>query len=422
MVASLGIYISVPFCRSKCTYCNFASGVYSAALQERYVARLCSEIRSAGQRASASRLELPDKVDSVYWGGGTPSVLTPKQTRELWSALRQEFDIAKTAEATLECAPGQLEDDLLEAAMECGINRISFGVQSFIDKEAAVTGRLHTREIALADVARVRSAGVPRVNLDLIAGLPHQTLASWQQSLDVLAGAAPEHASVYMLEVDEDSRLGKELLAGGGRYHAQSVPSDELTAELYETAILRLEEQGLCQYEISNFARTGCESRHNEKYWRRHAYWGFGLDAHSMLRRQDGSAVRFENGADLNEYLGLSSLVLPKGSANSPNRTADRAADDTVIKQMQALTPKEELEEVWFLGLRLRDGVRWSALMQQFGGANVERFRPVVGELCQLDLLCQKNGAVMLTRQGMLFSNDVFARFLEIPEAEPLAV
>lgn len=419
-MAPLGVYISVPFCRSKCTFCNFASGVYPAALQEQYVAKICSEIWSARRRASASGLKLPDSVDSVYWGGGTPSILTPKQTRAVWSALRQEFEITKTAEATLECAPGQLEDDVLEAAIECGINRISFGVQSFIDREAAVTGRLHTREIALADVARVRSAGVAQVSLDLIAGLPHQTVASWQRSLDVLAGVAPEHASVYMLEVDEDSRLGKELLAGGGRYHAQTVPGDELTAELYEAAILHLEEHGLRQYEISNFARAGCESRHNEKYWRRHGYWGFGLDAHSMLRRDDGSAVRFENGADLNEYLDVSRVILPEGTV--PNRIADGTLDGAPIRQIHALAPEEELEEAWFLGLRMREGVQWSALVQQLGRENIERFRPVVDELCKLDLLYQQDGAVRLTRQGMLFSNDVFARFLGVPEAESLAV
>jgi oxygen-independent coproporphyrinogen-3 oxidase len=421
-MGSLGLYISVPFCRSKCTYCNFASGVYPAGLQEQYVARVCLEIQSARKRASGWGVELPAKVDSVYWGGGTPSVLTPRQTRELWGALREEFEITKTAENTLECAPGQLADEVLEAVIECGVNRISFGVQSFVDKEAAVTGRLHTREIALADIARVRSAGMAQVNVDLIAGLPYQSAATWQESLDVLAGTAPEHASVYMLEVDEDSRLGKELLGGGGRYHAHSVPGDELTAELYETAILRLEQLGLHQYEISNFARAGSESRHNERYWRRQAYWGFGLDAHSMLRRQDGSALRFDTSADLNEYLGLSGLVLPERSSMIPPEITHKTELRTPLKGMATLTQEEEMEEAWFLGLRLREGVRWSELVQQFGNHGVERFRPIVDELCGLDLLNEHDGAVRLTRQGMLFSNDVFARFIGVPETEPLAV
>ena len=419
---SLGLYISVPFCRSKCTYCNFASGVYPSALQEQYVARLCLEIQSARQRASEWAVEIPAKVDSVYWGGGTPSVLTPRQTRELWSVLRDEFEISETAENTLECAPGQLEDDVLEAVIECGVNRISFGVQSLVDREAAVTGRLHTREIALADIARVRSAGVAQVNVDLIAGLPYQTAASWRESLDVLAGAAPEHASVYMLEVDEDSRLGRELLGGGVRYHAHNVPGDELTAELYETAILRLDQVGFHHYEISNFARAGSESRHNERYWRRHAYWGFGLDAHSMLRRQDGSALRFETTADLNEYLGASGLVLPERSSTLPNEIPHKTASWTPLKGMTALTHEEEMEEAWFLGLRLREGVRWSEVGQQFGKHSVERFRPIVDELCGLGLLYENDGAVRLTRQGMLFSNDVFARFIGVPETEPLTV
>src|ERR1700679_364057 len=178
---SLGIYISVPFCRSKCTYCNFASGVYPAALHPRYVARLCAEIRGAAERTAKWGVEIPRRVESVYLGGGTPTLLSPELWRELWRALRQEFDIAKTAEITLECAPGQLDDSMLDAVVQCGVNRISFGVQSFIDREAAVSGRLHTREVALRDLARARFAGIERVSIDLIAGLPSQTMDSWRQ-------------------------------------------------------------------------------------------------------------------------------------------------------------------------------------------------------------------------------------------------
>jgi len=390
---SLGIYISVPFCRAKCTYCNFASGVSSVKAHEQYVARVGEEVRSLRQRLGGAAI--PELVDSIYLGGGTPSVLSPALVGELAHTLRQEFAVSPEAEITLECAPGQLDDPALEAMLAFGVNRISFGVQSLVDREAAATGRFHTREVVLRDLERVRSAGLRRLSIDLIAGMPHQTAASWQESLEVLAGTGVEHTSIYMLEIDEDSRLGRELLAGGSRYHAQTVPSEELTADLYESAITALGANGLRQYEISNFASGGSESRHNLKYWRRQPYLGFGLDAHSMVRTRSGAALRFSTTDVLAEYLG-----------------GDQ------VKNVRQLSPGEELEEAWFLGLRLRAGVAWQALAAEFGSDRVENFLPLVGELCQLELLTDEAGMVRLTRRGLLFSNDVFARFLEVGEQE----
>ncbi len=228
-----------------------------------------------------------------------------------------------------------------------GVNRISFGVQSLVDREAAATGRFHTREVVLRDLERVRSAGLRKLSIDLIAGMPHQTPASWQESLEVLAATAVDHASIYMLEIDEDSRLGRELLAGGSRYAAQTVPSEEVTADLYESAITALGANGLRQYEISNFARAGSESRHNLKYWRREPYLGFGLDAHSMVRTRTGGALRFCTTAVLGEYLG-----------------AEIAGP---FQEVRELSASEELEEAWFLGLRLRAGVAWQDLAAEFG-------------------------------------------------------
>jgi oxygen-independent coproporphyrinogen-3 oxidase len=390
---SLGIYISVPFCRAKCTYCNFASGISSVKAHEQYVARVCGEIRSLRHRLGG--VVIPELVDSIYLGGGTPSVLSPVLVGELGRTLRQEFAVSPDAEITLECAPGQLDDPALEAMLAFGVNRVSFGVQSLVDREAAATGRFHTREIVLRDLERVRSAGVRKLSIDLIAGMPHQTAASWQESLEVLASTGVEHASIYMLEIDEDSRLGRELLAGGSRYHAQTVPSEELTADLYESAISALDADGLQQYEISNFARAGRESRHNSKYWRREPYLGFGLDAHSMVRARSGAALRFCTTAVLAEYL--------RGDQ---------------IHDVRELSPSEEMEEAWFLGLRLRAGVVWRDLAAEFGSDRVEKFLPVVSELCRLELLTEKGGVVRLTRRGLLFSNDVFARFLEVEEQE----
>jgi oxygen-independent coproporphyrinogen III oxidase len=368
---SLGIYVSVPFCRGKCTYCNFASGVSSAGVHEQYVDRVCDEMRAAERKGV---------VDSIYLGGGTPSLLAPSLVRKLGTTMRQEFSVSPEAEITLECAPGQLDDAGLEAMLELGVNRISFGVQSLVDREAAATGRFHTREVVLRDLERVRAAGIYRLSIDLIAGMPHQTRESWQESLEVLAGTGVGHASVYMLEIDEDSRLGRELLAGGTRYHAGAVPDEELTADLYQQAVGFLEAKGLRHYEISNFARPGDESRHNLKYWKRQPYLGFGLDAHSMV---DG--LRFETTDVLLEYL-----------RGSPRRNVRR------------LSVEEEREEAWFLGLRLRDGVRWQDMQ---GG---ETFRPVVQELCELELVTDRDGVVRLTDRGVLFSNEVFERFLGV--------
>src|SRR6202789_708841 len=252
---SLGVYVSVPFCRAKCSYCNFASGVSTVSAHEQYVAQLCGEVRSIRRRLKDAAI--PEQVDSIYLGGGTPSVLSPALLGELARTLRQEFTLMPGAEFTVECAPGQLDEPALEAMLALGVNRISFGVQSLVDREAAATGRYHTRAVVLQDLERVRAAGVRNLSIDLIAGMPHQTAVSWQESLDVLVATGVQHASIYMLEIDEDSRLGRELLAGGTRYHAGTVPSEELTAELYLGAVTFLEQNGMRQYEISNFARRG---------------------------------------------------------------------------------------------------------------------------------------------------------------------
>src|ERR1700738_3700925 len=237
---ALGLYISVPFCRSKCTYCNFASGVYPASEHARYVVRLMEEMAGAGAWAAAMGVVLPRRVDTVYLGGGTPSLLEPELIGQLFGAMRREFDLTPDAEITVECAPGQIADPTLEALAAAGVNRVSLGVQSFIDKEAASSGRLHKRAMVLHDLRRLRAAGIADLNLDLIAGLAGQTFASWEVSLAVRLDADVPHASVYMLEVDEDYRLGREMLAGGARYHAELVPGDDAIARMYERALERL--------------------------------------------------------------------------------------------------------------------------------------------------------------------------------------
>ncbi|HZD95937.1 MAG TPA: coproporphyrinogen-III oxidase family protein, partial [Candidatus Sulfotelmatobacter sp.] len=241
----LGLYISVPFCRSKCTYCNFASGVFSAAQMGRYVERLIEDMR--GVRAYSAELgaEIPESADSIYLGGGTPSLLPPEEMKKLFLAVREQFKTIPSTEITVECAPGTLTDQIIQTLVTRGVNRVSLGVQSFVDKEAASVARLHTREKTLDDIARLRQAGIGNINVDLIAGLPHQTRKSWEYSLEHAIATGVPHVSVYMLEVDEDSRLGRELIAGGTKYHAHFVPDDDQTADFYEIACERLSAAGI---------------------------------------------------------------------------------------------------------------------------------------------------------------------------------
>jgi oxygen-independent coproporphyrinogen-3 oxidase len=254
-----------------------------------------------------------------------------------------------------------------------------------------VSGRLHSRAVVENDLRRLRAAGITNLNLDLIAGLAGQTLASWEQSLDVLLAAAPPHASVYMLEVDEDSRLGRELIGGGARYGAGLVPTDDAIAAMYEAGCERLERAGLRQYEISNFARRGAESRHNLRYWRREPYLGVGLDAHSMLRARDGGVVRFGNTDDLTGYL--------VGGVEGVIERVDRAA---------------ELEESWFLGLRMVEGVSLAELRREFGDEAIAAFDSVIRDLIADGLLARENERIALTMRGRMLSNEVFGRFLGV--------
>lgn len=394
----LGLYISIPFCRSKCTYCNFASGVYPASEHGRYVTRLIDDMHSADAWAANMGVELPRTVDSVYLGGGTPSLLAPELIARLFAAMRKEFEIERDAEITVECAPGQLASAVIDALAREGVNRVSLGAQSFIDHEAHVSGRLHNRAIVLDDLRRLRAAGITNLNLDLIAGLAGQTSESWEESLAVLIDTGVPHASVYMLEVDEDSRLGREMLAGGARYHAELVPGDDAIAGMYETAIERFAAAGLEQYEISNFAWRGHHSRHNLRYWLRRPYLGLGLDA--------SSALQAEKSPD--EDSRASDYVLRSTTTDDLKvYVAGPAQAETTW-----LSPTSRHEEAWFLGLRLNGGVSLAALRREFGGLPVARALEAVERLVKLGLIHCEGETVRLTARGRLLSNDVFQEFL----------
>lgn len=413
---SLAIYISVPFCRTKCSFCNFASGVFSRALFDRYIDQACAEIQASEIIARRLGGRLDGRVDSIYLGGGTPSVLARDQLERLFQAVRDKFDVASTAEVTVECAPGTLTPEVLEALCRCGVNRVSLGVQSFVDQECSSVGRLHTRAITLDDIARLRAHGIGNLGIDLIAGLPHQTPESWDLTLaETLATGVP-HVSVYMLEVDDDSRLGSELLAGGSRYHAHFVPNEDLTADLYLAACDRLEKGGVHQYEISNFARQVThgiglrDSRHNLKYWTRQPYLGFGVDAHSMLLADESltgqgiEAVRFATPDSLDEYSFAANDLEP-----IETRAVQLLTSETLIDKQTAL------EESFFLGLRMNRGVSLPTVVERFGAEAVREFDSDVAELTHAGLLENKANTLRLTSQGRLLSNEVFARFLRDP-------
>jgi oxygen-independent coproporphyrinogen-3 oxidase len=392
---SLGIYLSIPFCRAKCTYCNFASGVYPASDHARYVARLIEDLASAPAWAHSMQADLPRQVDTIYFGGGTPVLLAPQLFTQIFAAIHDLFAVDSAAEITVECAPGQLTDATLESMAEAGVNRVSLGVQSFIDREAALSGRLHTRAQVLDDLRRLRAAGIHNLNIDLLAGLAEQTRASWRESLAVLLDSGVPHASVYMLEIDEDSRLGRELISGGARYSAGLVPTDDAIAQMYEDAVAAFASAGLEQYEISNFARQNgqrsAESKHNLRYWQRRPYVGVGLDASSMLRSNagDNAVLRTTTTGDLTAYL-----------------------DQKPSPETSWLGPVQQLEEAWFLGLRRNAGVAIATLAREFGATPIEPSVTIAHRLAADGLLTIDSGVVRLTDRGRLISNDVFAEFL----------
>jgi oxygen-independent coproporphyrinogen-3 oxidase len=355
-----GVYLSYPFCAQKCTYCNFASGVFPRDLEARYRDALLAEIRG---------YPWPWQPETVYLGGGTPGNLPLDALRSLLQAIPGK----PWAEATIEAAPGSLTAEIARAWVDAGINRVSFGVQSFVDLEIRRTGRRHTAEIVAREAALLRDAGLPNFNIDLIAGLSGQTAATWNQSLDWIERLAPPHVSVYMLEIDQDSRLGQELLLGGVRYGAGDTPTEEQTAEFYETAVERLSRLGIERYEISNFARPGWESRHNLKYWKLEPYAGFGADAHSF----DGRARR-QNPEDLAAYLA------PHAEAPAEPAGAD---------------------ERFFVGLRLLEGIQPTA-------AEWLRHQPEIRRFVDAGLLASDGRTLRLTPRGVLFSNEVFQEFV----------
>ena len=475
----LGLYISVPFCRTKCSYCNFASDVFSKSAYENYVTRLLKDIANSRQLASELGCAIgftdEDTADSIYLGGGTPSILDASQLLRIFAAVRDQFTVTPDAEVTVECAPGTLTPALIETLLQCGVNRVSLGVQSFVDQEALSVGRLHKRSTVLEEIGRLREAGLGNINIDLIAGLPHQTAQSWAFSVSETIAAGVPHVSVYMLEVDEDSRLGRELIAGGARYHAHFVPDDDATADFYQQACQMLASAGIAQYEISNFARVAPrssgddsqnnESRHNLKYWTRQPYLGFGVDAHSMLEplvwTRTPSPVRVGTAAlgcpaerSSAATRGSSSpgfaIAIDRIEADVPQAVRFATPDSLdayMNRQPHTVTPvsaQAAIEESFFLGLRLNRGIDLERLrtdsrlweghdfshainaaektalaaeatrrwQQEVSCETVAAWESAIKQSLHDGLLEQQGTTVRLTARGRLLSNEVFARFL----------
>jgi oxygen-independent coproporphyrinogen-3 oxidase len=385
----LGIYVQVPFCQTSCTYCNFHTGVVSSARYAPYALSVCREIRGRHALYASAGIAWPATfseavVDTVYFGGGTPSLLDPAHLAEILRAIRETF-ACELHEVTLEADPETVTAAKASAWASAGINRVSFGAQSFSDRELAAAGRLHRR----ADVHRafplLRSAGIKNISCDLIAGLPHQTAASWEASLSELLLLEPEHVSIYLLEIDDGSRLGREVLKGGHRYSACELPAEDQMADFYESAQRKLQNDGFHHYEISNWAKPGYESRHNLKYWRRDPYLGFGAGAHSFSGTQ-----RWANAHDPAHYV----------AAIEANRLPS--------EQLETVTPEQALEEELFLGLRQLDGIDVAGLEARYHAA----IEPRLVSLFAAGLLERRDALVRLAPRRLSVSNEVFVELL----------
>jgi oxygen-independent coproporphyrinogen III oxidase len=386
-MGNYGVYIQVPFCQTKCTYCNFHTGVVPEKRFAPYVAAVHREVVSRAALYGVAGVALSAEVgcvDTVYIGGGTPSLLEPQLLANLLRTVRENFSCA-WEEVTLEADPETIEPDKAAQWVAAGINRISFGSQSFVDEELKAAGRMHRRADIYRAVPILRNAGIRNISFDLIAGLPKQTHATWRQSLSEAMALRPEHISIYMMEIDEGSRLGLEVLEGGTRYSARELPSEEVMAEFYELAQAELARAGYEQYEISNWALPGYASKHNLKYWRREPYLGFGAGAHSFSGKQ-----RWANLHDAAKYV---SAICAGGPA---------------IESVEAVTPHSALEEELFLGLRQLAGIDLARIEDQYGvklGERVERLRA--------NGMVERQGDMLRLAPGKLsISNEVLVELL----------
>ena len=377
-----GIYIHIPFCRSRCSYCDFATGAYETALAERYVGALIEEINAFGRAPEEGAPE----VDTIYFGGGTPSLLTPAQVERILRSVRERFRVVGRAEVTMEMNPGTVTPDILHEFRRLGVNRASFGAQTFDDRELRRLGRTHTSADARRTLTDLRAAGFDNTSFDLIAGLPEQTLAAWSRNLDEALALDPAHLSLYLLEVHAGTPLAEQIERG-----MWAAPDADVAAEMYCLLLDRTRAAGYEQSEISNFCRPGYESRHNMKYWTGAPFYGFGCAAHSF----DGGRRRWANERDVARYVALV-----------------EAGRSPVVETTEA-DARAASAEALFLGLRLlRRGVDLAAHRALYGADVRAEYADQLERFSEAGLIEFDGDVMRLTRSGALLSNEVFAAFV----------
>jgi oxygen-independent coproporphyrinogen-3 oxidase len=376
----LGLYLHIPFCSAICNYCNFNRGLFEPALKARYVDAIETEIR----QAAARRCDSGAPADTIFFGGGTPSLLEPEEIGRLITACRETFDLVADAEVTLETNPETSSADRMERFRASGVNRISFGVQSFRESELRRLGRLHTADRAVRAVAEARAAGIDNISLDLMMWLPEQSRGNWDESVEALIEVGPEHASLYLLELYPNAPLKEEMARSGW-----SMAPDEDAAEMYVSSLARLDAAGYRQYEISNVSRPGRESRHNLKYWTDGEWLAFGCGAHST---RDG--VRWKNVSGTGDYI----------------RRID--AGEPVVVERREMPADERLEDALFTGLRLTGGLDIEAVGRRYGVDVWGRFGKDLEPFVTAGVLRREGGSLRLTREGMLVANEIMAVFV----------
>jgi oxygen-independent coproporphyrinogen III oxidase len=379
--SALGLYVHIPFCSAICNYCNFNRGLFDEGLKTRYVGALVREIRQAGVKVS---LDAKDPADTIYFGGGTPSLLEPDEIRRIIAACDESFDVAVDREVTLEANPESVSEPRLAAYRDAGVNRVSFGVQSFRDDELRRLSRLHSAARARAAFAEARRAGFDNVSLDLMMWLPAQEIETWLESVAAAAALAPEHLSLYILEVYPNAPLKEEM----ARARWSQAPDDD-AATMYVSAMERLEAAGYEQYEISNVARPGRRARHNMKYWIDGEWLGFGCGAHSTRR-----GIRWKNVSATEDYVA---------------RVLAGASTATDIHQLSA---DQQLGDALFTGLRVTDGVNLDEVRARYGVDVWDRYGGSLEPFRQAGLLHYEHPRLALTRRGMLLAHEVMAVFV----------
>ena len=381
-VMTTGIYLHIPFCKSRCSYCDFATDVYkNNEVVEQYVDALCLEIAAFECRSPHVSKGVTLNANTIYFGGGTPSLLTPTQLERILKAVQDKFAVSTDAEITMEMNPATVTPDTLRDYRSLGINRASFGVQTFDDYALKLLARGHDANDARQTFTMLRDARFDNISFDLIAGLPGQTLDDWKSNLDEAIKLSPEHISLYLLEIHEGTPLAEQIRRG-----RQPLPDEELAAEMYEMMLDKLAAASYEQYEISNFSRPGFESRHNSKYWLLEPVFGFGVSAHSFDGRQ-----RYANERDTAKYVGL---IENSGAAEATREDIDLAS------------------EFAFLGLRLEHGIDLTEYKQRFNINLTEKFNAELTDLAHAGLIETIDGRLKLMRMGKLFSNEVFAVFV----------